>query len=370
MNRTTTMIIGGIAAIIIIGGLIVYSISTPSPSKTATSTPVTSLNTNIDQTITTPTTGQTRTPVAPVAVTSTKAFPTETTVVVSGNVTPNGAFTNYWYEFGKTASLGSKTPSQTVGSGYTSIQAPAYITGLSKDTTYFFRLVASNQSGTVTGSQYTFETTHGVQPPIGSAPGVKTVAANGISRTTANLNGEVTPNKAITQHWFEYGKTPNLGNTTALVSIGDGNTKLPASISLSSLDPATTYYFRLNAQNQFGTVNGAILNFKTAGPPAPTAPTATTGSATKISTLTATLRGTINPGGAETTYWFEYSTNNQFSLALLTSTTQATVDAGTNAVSVSTDISDLTRSTTYYFRIVAKNNLGTVRGDRQTFETK
>lgn len=367
MNRTTTMIVGGIAAVVIIGGLIFYGLSATNPSPTATSTPVNSTDTNTPQT-TTP--SQTRTPKAPLVVTSTKAFPTDTTVVVSGNVTPNGAFTNYWYEFGKTESFGNKTANQTLGSGYASIQAPAFITGLSKDTTYFFRLVASNTLGTVSGSRYTFETTHGVPPPVGSAPGIKTLAASGISRNTVNLNGEVTPNKAATQHWFEYGKTTNLGNTTAMVSVGDGSTKVPASVSLSGLDPVTTYYFRLNAQNQFGTVNGAILNFKTAGPPAPTAPTVTTGSATKVSTSTATLRGNVTPNGVETAYWFEYSTDSLLGSILLTSTAQASVGAGTNAILVDTNVSSLARSTTYYFRLVAKNDLGTIRGDRQTFKTK
>lgn len=365
MNKTTTMVVGGIVAVvIIIGGLVFYGTSTTIPSST-TATSTSDVVTNTGQT-TTPN----PTPGAPIASTNSTSFPTETTMVVSGTVIPNGAFTNYWYEFGKTESFGSKTSSQTVGSGYTTIPAPAYITGLTKDTTYFFRLVASNQYGTVTGSQYTFQTTHGVEPPVGSAPGVKTLTATGISRNTANINGEVTPNKAATQDWFEYGKTPNLGNTTAFVSVGDGSVKVPASISLTDLEPATTYYFRLNAQNKFGTINGAILNFKTAGPPAPTAPAVTTVSATKVTTSASTLRGTVNPNGVETTYWFEYSTDAQFNSALLKNTPQMSAGAGTNMTSVSADVSSLDRSTTYYFRIVAQNSLGTVRGDRNTFETK
>ncbi|OHA81480.1 MAG: hypothetical protein A2675_03340 [Candidatus Yonathbacteria bacterium RIFCSPHIGHO2_01_FULL_51_10] len=360
------MVVGGIAAVVIIGGLVFYGMGNTTPSSTtATSTPDATATTNTGQT-TTPS----PTPGAPVASTNSKSFPTETTIVVSGTVIPNGAFTNYWYEFGKSESLGSRTATQTVGSGNTPIPAPAYITGLTKDTTYFFRLVASNQYGTVMGSQYTFQTTHGVEPPLGSAPGVKTLAATGISKNTASINGEVTPNKGTTQDWFEYGKTPNLGNTTAFVSAGNGSVKIPASASLSGLDPATIYYFRLNAQNEFGTVNGTLLNFKTAGPAAPAAPTVTTTSATKVTTSTSMLRGTVNPNGAETAYWFEYSTDTEFSSVLLKNTPQVSAGAGTNMTSVSADVSGLERSTTYYFRIVAKNNLGTIRGDRNTFETK
>ncbi|MDO8572345.1 MAG: hypothetical protein Q7S11_01080 [bacterium] len=368
MNNTTA-IIGGIAAVIIIGGLIIYSTgNTTPPSINVPSTLAGSTNTSP-----TTTSGETQTPEAPIVLTSAKAYPTDTTVVLSGSVTPNGAFTSYWYEFGATESLGNKTSNQTIGSGYTTIPAPAYITGFSKDTSYFFRLVALNQFGTVTGSKYSFQTTHGVPSPVGSIPNVKTLTADGISRNTANLNGEVTPNKVGTMHWFEYGQTANLGNTTALVSVGDGSTKVPASVSFSDLNPATTYYFRLNAQNQFGTVNGTILNFKTLGPvTVSNAPSATTRAAGTIGTTTATLHGTIAPNSAETTYWFEYSTNSLFKSSLLTTTDKKVVGAAMSPVTVEVlvDISSLKGNTNYYFRVVAENPRGLVRGERQTFRTK
>lgn len=369
MNKTTA-IIGGIAAVVVIGGLIMYGIGSVNShsSRNATSTSEGSVTTDTEnQTVSVHTP---QTPGTPSVVTSDKSFPTDTTVVVSGSVTPNGAFTNYWYEFGTTENFGNKTPNQNIGSGYTTLSAPAYITGLSKDTTYFFRLVANNQFGTIAGNRYSFQTSHGVSPPVGSAPSVQTMAATGISRTVANVSGEVIPNKSSTVFWFEYGKTPSLGYTTALGSIGDGSVKVPASMTLSDLSPVTTYYFRLDAQNQFGTVNGSILTLKTAGPPAPGAPAATTGTATKIGTLTSTLRGTVNPNGVATTYWFEYSTDAQFSQTLLSNTAQVSAGAGTNAMSASANISSLTRTTTYYFRVVAQNTLGVTRGELATFKTK
>ena len=305
----------------------------------------------------------------PSATTNSGVAASDSTAVVNGRVTPNGALTTYWYEYGTTANLGSKTANQSVGSGYASTPAPGYIIGLLKSTTYYFRLVAENQYGRVSGSQYTFRTTVGNPPPVGSAPSVKTLAASGITRTTINLNGEVTPNKATTQYWFEYGKTANLGVATALVAVGDGSTKVPTSASITNLDPATTYYFRLNAQNQFGTVNGAILTFKTAGP-AISAPTVSTLSAAFIATSTATLRATVDPNGAETTYWFEYSTDPQFSAALLKTTPKKSAGAGANALSESADISGLKPKTTYHYRIVAENARDIVRGSRVVFKTK
>lgn len=204
----------------------------------------------------------------PVAVTNSRADTTDTTVVVTGSVTPNGDFTSYWYEYGVSPDFSNKMgiPSQPIGSGFASISAPGYITGLVKDTTYYFRLVAENQYGRVMGEQYSFKTSHGNPPPTGSLPRAVTLAATGVSKTSATLNGEVTPNQAVTQYWFEYGKTTNLGMTTALKSVGDGIGNVSASITLNNLDPATTYYFRLDAQNKFGTVISSVLDFKTAGP--------------------------------------------------------------------------------------------------------
>lgn len=363
--KTSTAVIGGIVVVAVIGGFIFFSMGNAGPSSTnATSTPS---STNVGQT---DPSGQTPLPGAPAVATNATASPTETTVVVSGNVAPNGAFTSYWYEFGTTASLGKRSSSQTVGSGYTSIPAPAYITGLTKDTTYYFRLVAENQFGTTAGSQQLFHTTIGTPPPVGSAPTTKTLAATGVSRTAANVNGEVTPNKSSTQYWFEYGASADLGNVSALKSVGDGDAKVPASLALSDLTPATTYHFRLNAQNQFGTVLGAILTFKTSGPAASVAPVVTTQVANPVATTSATVRGTVNPSGTQTTYWFEYSSDSLLGAVLVKTTSRKSAGAGTRTVSVESNVSSLQAGTTYYYRIVAQSNADTVRGDKLTFKTK
>jgi len=253
MNKNFLIILV-ILLLVIIGGGIIYSTSRNPSSNQNAATPnaVQNNNNNVQFQA-----------AAPLAVTDSSVSPSATTAIVSGTVNPNGAFTSYWYEYGKTSGLGTKTPNQIIGSGFVAIQAPAYITNLSKNTTYYFMLVAQNQLGKVAGNQYTFKTTEATPQPVGSAPTTKTTFANSISSTTANLTGEVTPNKNETQYWFEYGKTSQLGNTSPFFSAGNGANKSTVSISLSDLEPDTTYYYRLNAQNQFGTVNGSILSFQT-----------------------------------------------------------------------------------------------------------
>lgn len=102
-----------------------------------------------------------------------------------------------------------------------------------------------------------------------------------------------------------------------------------------------------------------------ASPPEPQPPTATTSSATDVTTTGATLGGTVNPNGAETTYSFEHGLTASYG-----STTQpASAGAGTSPVSASASISGLLPGTTYHYRIAATNSAGTSQGSDQTFTT-
>ena len=239
---------------------------------------------------TTPPPAPSPTPVADVPTVRTDAsvVPSSSTAVVTGTVDPNGAATTYWYEYGETTALGTRTSAQTLGSGTNPINAPALLTGLRQNTLYHFRLSAQNRLGTVNGTTYDFRTTT-TPPPTGTAPTTRTSAATDISRTTANLHGQVNPNGSATTFWFEYGESQDLGRITSLQSLAAGSSLTNIDVSLSNLNPLTRYYFRLNAQNQYGTVNGSILSFTTVGPAAPGAPTVDTTAATNVATSSVTL---------------------------------------------------------------------------------
>jgi hypothetical protein len=94
--------------------------------------------------------------------------------------------------------------------------------------------------------------------PAGSAPITNTLSATWVSTNTARLEGEVTPGKAPTLYWFEYGTTPNLGMSTAPLSAGDGESVVPVSAVLPDLDRTGMYQFRLVAENKYGKVAGAL----------------------------------------------------------------------------------------------------------------
>lgn len=354
MNRN--IVIGGIIVVAVAGAFWYGNIVGNSPSAMATSTPDGTTQTGAK-------------PGAPVAVTGTDTGVSDTSAILTGAVTPNGSFTSYWYEYGTSNSLGSKSSSQTIGSGYSVIQAPDYITGLTKDTSYYYRLVAENQYGTVMGSTYSFTTTHNIPAPIGGVPSVQTSVASSIGRTTVDLNGRVSANKTPTNYWFEYGTTANLGWVTSFTSAGNGSGSVAAPDSLSGLTPSTMYYFRLDAQNRFGTVIGTIMSFTTAGPAVSLEPVVTTQVVNVVATTTAILRGTVNPSGLQTTYWFEYGINAGFAPNTLQTTPHNTLAATALTLSAEAAVTGLAAHTTYYYRMVAQNSVGTNRGDSQSFKT-
>lgn len=371
MNKNFASIL--LVAVLIIGGGIVYYtlgsketdiVVTPTPTQ---KTPIEEekVEKNADADTTRPTPKYS----TPIVVTGSAYTASATTIITTGTVNPQGAFTSYWYEYGVTSSLGSKTSSQNVGSGFVSIQAPIYIINLTKNTTYYFRLVAENQYGRVVGNAYSFKTTE-APAPIGSVPTTKTSAASNVSRTTATMNGDVVPNKVATQYWFEYGKTANLGNTSFFASAGNGDDRVSVAVSLSELEPSTTYFYRLNAQNSFGTVNGSIVNFKTTVAVTTVMPKVVSQNASSVDKTDATLHGTVNPGGLDTRYWFEYSTDSLLGSLLVKRTDENTLSSGLGLTSVKADIASLDSNKTYYFRLVARNNLGTVYGDKMSFKTK
>lgn len=258
-----------VVAVLVVGGVYLAKNSSSVPASntlypTGTNTQNTNPTTN-PVTVTTPDTTPGITLGSPVVATSPNFSASSSTVLLSGEVVPNGLVTSYWFEYGKTNTFGSRTVSQQIGSGFYPINAPIFIGSLSANTTYYYRLMASNSLGTTYGTTYSFKTNTNPAPKA-AIPTVHTNSATNISRNTVTINGQVNPNGLQTNYWFEYGKDNKLGTNTSITSIDANASLATVSEPITGLEPLTKYYFRINAQNQFGTVNGSILNFTTKGP--------------------------------------------------------------------------------------------------------
>src|SRR3712207_6114717 len=84
---------------------------------------------------------------APGATTTAATNVTFQTATLNGVVNPNKEDTTYYFEYGTTTAYGTKTPSAVEG-GNAGKSVSANITGLTPNTTYHYRLVATNPSGT------------------------------------------------------------------------------------------------------------------------------------------------------------------------------------------------------------------------------
>ncbi len=97
-----------------------------------------------------------------------------------------------------------------------------------------------------------------------SAPTAVSNAAGSVTSSSAILNGTVNDNGAETTITFEYGETVAYGSTvTADQSPLTGGTNTPVSKSITGLDDATEYNFRVKAVNSEGTTYGANNSFTT-----------------------------------------------------------------------------------------------------------
>ncbi len=98
-------------------------------------------------------------PSPPLAETDGAPVRTTTTAQLNGRVTPLGTATTYHFEYGIDESYGQNTPSMPAGSGQQAELAGEEIEGLTPDTTYHYRLVASNGVGSpVMGADMTVHT--------------------------------------------------------------------------------------------------------------------------------------------------------------------------------------------------------------------
>src|SRR5437773_444664 len=182
-------------------------------------------------------------------------------------------------------------------------------------------------------------------PPI--AHPATSITSNSFTANWSSVSGatgyrlDVSPNSSFSTYVAGY-QNLNVGNATTH--------------SVTGLNASTTYYYRVRAYNGAGTSgNSNVANVTTLTPTGP--PAAITNPATLIASYSATLNGSVDPHGLTTTVHFEYGTTTAYG-----QTTANQSKSGNTFQNVAANISGLTASTLYHFRIVANNSAGTVHG--------
>jgi hypothetical protein len=99
---------------------------------------------------------------------------------------------------------------------------------------------------------------------------------------------------------------------------------------------------------------------------AASAPAIATGRAQSVSYASATLTGTVNPHGEDTTYFFQYGPTRAYG----SQTALADAGSGTTTVHVHLAVAGLQPLTKYHFRLLAVNASGASTGGDASFTTK
>jgi hypothetical protein len=285
------------------------------------------------------------------------------------------------YNVGGECTGGSATGSSEAGVGSSTVAESSEVRGLEPLAEYSACFVSLNAYGSEVGPAVHFKT-------LASPPTVDSQGVSGVSSTDASLEAKVNANNQETTYFFEYAAS----EATLLEGKGvklEGSPPAPALSATfgeqqagpvdigGGLTPGATYYYRTVAENTAHEKGEApAATFATL----PVPPLVTTGKPQGITRTSAVLTGSVNPGGAETTYRFAYVDQERYEEALAAKEPNPYArGASTEATPVGADytahqvgpvqLTNLRPGVTYHYALLATNTLGTTTSPDQTFTT-
>ncbi len=310
---------------------------------------------------------------------------TLTSAMLGATINPDWQETTYHFEYATSKQAiekgeGEQIPgASTLGEVFEEDPVSTPLTGLTANATYYYRVVAENgttedvnnaNAGKPAGGEIEQFTTE-------SLPFVSTGEAQSITRSSATLEGTVTPIDEPTSYYFEYISEADYqvalaknaadpyaeGETTVANSLGaSSQPQAVGPVTTGGLLPETTYIYRIVAHNKFGTEYGEPRTFRTG---TRTVPGVSTGAAINISPAAATLTGTVTTNGLATSYGFEVATTP----GGYGPVTGLGTLGGVTKEGVSATLDNLQPGTTYYYRVTATNIDGTADGEPGAFTT-
>jgi hypothetical protein len=318
----------------------------------------------------------------PTVESETTALPVKATeATLEAQVNPNNESATYRFEYstsatGETLNAPVTTlASATVLEGFGN-QTASVATGpvLGQGTTYYYRVVATNKTGTSEGTVAHFKTA--------IAPTPEGLEGEPTGPTTATLKGVLNATKAGEAGTYEFAYRQSASecqreNTETHMQENEKvspepagksgvSTPEPEETKVTGLLPGAQYTFCLIAHNSVGeTVLSSPITFTTLS----AAPTIASESAVTVEEAAATLQAEIDPDGAATTYHFEYLSEAQFksggeTFAGAASTPEsASIGADGLDHTVSARITGLEPGKTYHYRVLATNALGNAEGE-------
>ena len=224
------------------------------------------------------------------------------------------------------------------------------VSGLTAGTTYYYRVRAYNGTGTGGNSGTITVTT---VPPAPTATAASSITAIGFSANWSAATGATGYRLDVAVDSFF---------TNFVAGYSNLNVGAPTTQSVSGLNPATVYYYRVRAYNGAGTSGDSNTVTVTTLPALPTVSTTPVTSAT--STTAAGGGDIMSDGGATVTVR---------GVCWSTSANPTTGDAyttdGGGTGTFGSSLTGLAAGTTYHVRAYATNTAGAGYGDDRTFAT-
>ncbi len=357
-------------------------------------------------------------PVIFTVTTNTQTNVTTTSADLNGYISlANTTANSRYFKWGTSANNLNNTLNvsggQTVSGSFT-----GSLSGITPNTTYFFKAYADGVGGavaatntlsfTTTANPITYACNDGadndgdgltdLQDPgcltstdndetntvTSSAPSVSTGSVTNVSEYNATLGGNINSNNSYTYYWFEYGTNSSLSSSTSHMGFGIANSTVNQSIG--NLSPNTLYSYKICASNGYGSNCGNINSFTTLSAGCTyncgggctyncgggctyncggNAPVVNTSSASNVTDTSATLYGYINPNGSyNTQVWFKYGQNGNLSYTAYPNPSNISYQQ-----TVAAPISNLQSNTVYGFQLCASNQYGQNCGNILSFVT-
>jgi DNA-binding beta-propeller fold protein YncE len=307
-------------------------------------------------------------PARPAVSGETASATTQTGTTLEAQINPNNQPTSYYFEYATSPTLSGASavpapPGTEIGGGFGDQTAAQDIGGLAPNTSYYYRTIAVNATGTTDGPIERFST-------LPLAPGVTTGPASAITQTSATLNGTLTTRDSQTTYRFEYVSDAEfrsggyeLAKTAPQPEGSEPAFTEPAAVAVAveGLEPDTTYHVRLLASNAGGASEAGEVTFTTPILP----PAVSTGFPVTLDPTAATVQAGVNPEGGAADYFFEYGPTTSYGA----STAVARVAASLESQPVLATLAGLAPGATYHYRVLASNSSGTTRGRDESFTT-
>jgi hypothetical protein len=240
------------------------------------------------------------TPLAPPRIVTEPSvlFVTSSSAVIHGELNPENAMTEYWIEYTPSKTLAEcpngvrkencpgivttttlESPCQTLAGinhcVYRKLATTLEATGLQPNTEYHYRVVAENENITKSEKRASRESpSPGPEGSFTTLPGpmpqALTGASSALGATSATVSGTVNPDGLSATYAFELGVYNGAATQYGIVfsgPAGAGTVPVEETLTLTGLQPATTYAYRIKISNGYGTTTSTTTTFTTTGLP-------------------------------------------------------------------------------------------------------